>query len=278
MIEPPPRPDLTPSGAAPVDAPTGAMRDLRGMKGRPPARWSFWEGLGIFLLGNVVVGQLLVAGVILVIIGVDQVSTTGAAGTPELAATLGADVATVVVIWIWLSRRWRDWVTVLGFGDKATRVKDVLIGIAMGPVVYAGVALIAAIVLSAVLGAISGHDATTPDQIDVGSLSSAGKLLTIVVAVLVAPITEELAFRGVIFRSLRDRRGFWLGAIVSSLMFGLVHFVPAPWQDTVLLQVTMVFTGFALALIYEWRGNLLVCILTHMSFNAIGVTLILAIR
>jgi membrane protease YdiL (CAAX protease family) len=58
----------------------------------------------------------------------------------------------------------------------------------------------------------------------------------------------------------------------------LVHFVPAPWQDTVLLQAVMVCTGMALASIYEWRGNLLTPIVTHMAFNAVGVTLILAFR
>ena len=74
---------------------------------------------------------------------------------------------------------------------------------------------------------------------------------------------------------MRDRHGFWLGAAVSSLLFGLVHFVPAPWPDTVLLQTTMVFTGLALAAIYEWRGTLVSCIVAHMSFNVIGVVFIL---
>jgi membrane protease YdiL (CAAX protease family) len=272
--EPPPRPDLTGPGAeATAIEPAGR----RGMDGRPPVGWSAWEAVLLFFVSNVVIGQAVVAGIILAIIGLDQLSTSGAAGAPELAATLGADVATVVVVVAWLSRRYPGWVEVLGLPRKGERAKEIIYGLVAGPVVYAAVAFVAAVVLSVLLGAISGEEAAAPEQIDAASLSTAGRFLTAVVAILVAPVTEELLFRGVLFRAIRDRRGFWIGAMVSSVVFGLVHFVPAPWQDTVLLQVTMVFTGFALAWIYERRSNLFVCIVTHMTFNAIGLALIFTV-
>jgi membrane protease YdiL (CAAX protease family) len=62
---------------------------------------------------------------------------------------------------------------------------------------------------------------------------------------------------------------------VSALLFGLVHFVPAPWQDFVLLQSIMVFTGLALAWVYERRGTIVASIAAHMVFNIIGITFIL---
>jgi uncharacterized protein len=273
--EPPPRPDLGWSDP-PVPVMTAAEHDgLRGIHGGPPATWSIWGAIGIFVLGNLLIGQVVVAGAIFLAIGVDQVSATGAAGMPELAATLGADIATVVTIVAWLSIRHAGWVQVFGLPEKGKWLKEIVIAIALGPAVYLGAAFIVAVILAIVLGAISGQEATTPEQIDTESLSTAGQILTVIVAVLVAPITEELVFRGILFRPLRDRHGFWLGAAVSSLLFGLVHFVPAPWPDTVLLQATMVFTGLALAAIYEWRGTLLSCIVAHMSFNVIGVVFIL---
>ena len=273
MIEgPPPRPDLGPN-APPL--PVSAVLESRtGLKGRPPARWSAWESLGIFLLGNLLIGQVVVAAIILVVMGVDQVSS-GSAGAPELAATLGADIATVAVLVIWLNVRHRRWVQVLGWPARGERLREIGYGLVAGPVVYAFVAFVAALVLSLLLGALSGQDVTTPEQIDAEGLSRAGQILTVLVAVVVAPITEEFLFRGVLFRAIRDRRGFWPGAVISAVVFGLVHFVPGPWQDTVLLQSIMVCTGFALAFVYERRGNLLAPIVTHMAFNAIGVTLIL---
>lgn len=240
--------------------------------------WSFWSGLGIFLLGNVLIGQILVAGAILLAIGVDQVSTTGGAGMPELAATLGADIATVGTIVVWLSARHPGWVQALRLPEHGKRLKEIAIAVGLGPLVYAGIAFLVVPIIAIILESIAGQGASTPEQINAEGLSSAGRILTVLVAVVAAPIAEELVFRGILFRSVRDRRGFWWGAIVSSLLFGLVHFVPAPWQDTVLLQATMVFTGLALAAIYEWRGNLLSCIVTHMSFNMVGVILILVVK
>ena len=83
---------------------------LQGFHGGPPATWSIWGAIGIFVLGNLLIGQVVVAGAIFLAIGVDQVSATGAAGLPELAATLGADIATVVTIVAWLSIRHPGWV------------------------------------------------------------------------------------------------------------------------------------------------------------------------
>ena len=94
-------------------------------------------------------------------------------------------------------------------------------------------------------------------------------------AVFIAPVVEETFFRGIVFRSIRDRRGFWLAAVISGVIFGLAHWVPSPWQDAVLLQSIMVFTGIALAWIYERRGSLLANIAAHMAFNAVGIVLIL---
>jgi membrane protease YdiL (CAAX protease family) len=96
-------------------------------------------------------------------------------------------------------------------------------------------------------------------------------------AVFVAPVVEETYFRGILFRSIRDRHGFWPGALISGVVFGLVHFVPSAWQDAVLLQSIMVFTGIALAWIYERRGSLLANVGAHMAFNAIGILLILKV-
>ena len=104
-------------------------------------------------------------------------------------------------------------------------------------------------------------------------------LLTVLLSVVIAPVTEETFFRGILFRSLRDRHGFWVGAIVSAALFGVFHFIPGePWQSNTVLIVCMMCTGFALATLYEWRGNLLANIAAHMAFNTIGVFLIFVVK
>jgi len=45
-----------------------------------------------------------------------------------------------------------------------------------------------------------------------------------IIAGVAAPFYEEFFFRGMLFHWLRDRHGFWIGAVASSLLFGLAHF------------------------------------------------------
>jgi len=105
-------------------------------------------------------------------------------------------------------------------------------------------------------------------------MSAAAKALAVVLAVAVAPVAEELFFRGMFYRSIRDRSGIAAGVALSALLFGVVHVVAAPWQDVVFLQTVMVATGAGLALIYERRANLVASIAAHMAFNTIGIFLI----
>jgi len=51
--------------------------------------------------------------------------------------------------------------------------------------------------------------------------------LGIFVAVCMAPVIEELVFRGLLFRGLRRRLGFWLSAGVSAAVFTGLHFYVA---------------------------------------------------
>ncbi|HEX3433225.1 MAG TPA: CPBP family intramembrane glutamic endopeptidase [Solirubrobacteraceae bacterium] len=97
------------------------------------------------------------------------------------------------------------------------------------------------------------------EQIGTGVLSAA---LTCVVA----PIGEEFLFRGYIFTALRNWRGPWTAAVVTGLLFGLVHVGSAPLLDLVTLAVF----GFALCLLYRRTGSLYPCIVVHSLNNSIA--------
>ena len=74
-------------------------------------------------------------------------------------------------------------------------------------------------------------------------------------AVIVAPVTEEFVFRGLLYRSIRDRRGVAFGRDhLGDRCSGWCTSSPGgTWQDVLALQLTMVVTGVGLALIYERR-------------------------
>jgi membrane protease YdiL (CAAX protease family) len=274
VIPPPPRPDLR-DGAEPDALALDLGR--RGPKGLPAVTWRWWEAIGLYLIGNLVIGELLVAGIAFAVMGVHTIPE-GGADTPTVIATIAADVAFFLVLAGWLTWRHSGWRDALGVPRRATAlVREALWGVMAGAVLYFAVAIVVAVPLTILFNAFSSTEVSTPEQVS-ADVSTGGKVLAVVLAVAIAPIAEELFFRGVLFRSIRDRRGFAVGAVVSALLFGLVHYVPSPWKDALLLQSIMVFTGFALAWIYERRGSIAANMAAHVTFNAIGITLIFLVR
>ena len=175
----------------------------------------------------------------------------------------------------WLRRRHPDWRAIIGFPSRRRVPKEAGIGALLGILVRIAAGIASAAVV-AVLTSVSNSQVKIPEQVDT-NLAPVAFAMFVVYAVIVAPITEEFVFRGLLYRSIRDRRGVALGAVVSAVLFGLVHAVPGvPWLDVVALQITMVVTGIGLALIYERRKNLVSDIAGHAAFNLVAVVAIAA--
>jgi len=89
-----------------------------------------------------------------------------------------------------------------------------------------------------------------------------GTVQLVVGAVLIAPLTEELFFRGVLLQAVCYHfRQAWLAVAVSALVFGCVHAQP----QAVLPLLTM---GVVLGYLRLRCGALWPCILLHALFNA----------
>ncbi len=272
----PPRPDLRADGSSiGIEPRPGVGLPARaGMlpDGRPKVTWRWWEGLLAIFVANIVIAQALVGGVIVALTGIEV--TSGAAGSGVLGLTIVTNAVGVAGMVIWLERRHRGWRDAIRLVPAARRLREIGVSFALGLGLYPAVAIGAALVVASILQVITDRTVSPPDQI-AADLTLAGKLLAVAVALVAAPIAEEFFFRGVLFRSIRDRHGFWPGALASSVLFGLVHYVAAPWADAVFLQAVMVFTGIGLCLIYEWRKSLLSNVVAHIAFNSIGIVLIL---
>jgi CAAX protease family protein len=256
----PPRPDLdTPAVPGP------------GVSGRVRSTWGWWEGVGVYFLAFLAGGIATLP--IIAIFGDTMVG--GAAGPTEILATIVADVVITAVLVLWLSRRHKEWRAAMAFPGRDRAPRDLLFGLVAGAILVPAVGLVAG-ALTEFLHEVVGHRVSTPEQIAPG-LSVGGAVMLVVLACVVAPITEEFFFRGVLFRTVRDRHGFWAAALASAIPFGLSHYVPSPWIDALLLQLTMVATGIGLAWVYERRGTIVSSMAAHMAFNVIGVITILAV-
>ena len=83
-------------------------------------------------------------------------------------------------------------------------------------------------------------------------------------AVIVAPLVEEIFFRGFMYQAMRRTMAILPAALLTSLVFGIAHIDPA-----IIIPIALV--GMILLGIYRWTGNLWSSIITHAGFNAVTV-------
>lgn len=89
--------------------------------------------------------------------------------------------------------------------------------------------------------------------------------------VAVAPVTEEIFFRGFMFAGLRRRLPFVAAAAVSAGLWGLFHFTgPGTWGVVVQLAAF----GIALSWLYERTGSIWPPIAVHAVNNAIAFAIL----
>ncbi len=94
--------------------------------------------------------------------------------------------------------------------------------------------------------------------------SALGAGMFVLVAVVMAPLFEEIVFRGFLFRGFANSWGWMWGALASAAIFGAAHL-----QLDVFLPLAAL--GFALAWAYHRTGSLWTCITMHALFNLIAV-------
>ncbi len=91
-------------------------------------------------------------------------------------------------------------------------------------------------------------------------------ILALLVTAVMAPVCEEVFFRGMLYRYLRAHWPVWAAVLGSASLFGLAHF---SGLDRLALWPVFTFMGIVLALLYEWTGSLGNTILLHSLNNAI---------
>jgi membrane protease YdiL (CAAX protease family)/uncharacterized RDD family membrane protein YckC len=112
-----------------------------------------------------------------------------------------------------------------------------------------------------------------PDQDDIArdlglDSETIAAAFSVLLIAIVAPISEELFFRGLLYGGLRRRMAPVLAALISGLIFGGLH------ATTGLTAVPpLVILGFVLALLYERTGSLWPPILVHFVNNSLALAL-----
>lgn len=95
---------------------------------------------------------------------------------------------------------------------------------------------------------------------------SSGFFLTFLVIVILAPITEELIFRGILFEEINRLFDYKFAILSTALLFGIYHF-------NILQGVNIFVMALILAMVYYYRKNILDSILIHMVNNFLALIL-----
>jgi membrane protease YdiL (CAAX protease family) len=154
---------------------------------------------------------------------------------------------------------------------------SILIGCGLAIPAWIGTVLVAEIVsrLLELLGR-----APQPGVVD-EAIARLDPTILLLAIVVVAPVAEELFFRGVVFNAWLREYGSRRAVLGSAALFAAIHADPSSWDTLIgsLARVLPIFgLGIGLAVLYQRTRSLLGPMAMHATFNAISLTLALLAR
>jgi membrane protease YdiL (CAAX protease family) len=220
----------------------------------PYPRWPAWFGAAGFTMGvgAGIVGALILLPAYAIVTQGFDVHSDDALPVLELTATFFQDMGWVIgaIALAATIRKPEAW----QFGFRRPHI-----GPAVGWSIVAILSYVAITLLyTLILQPESGEPIETGDRL--GTLIGSCAII-----IIVAPLTEEIFFRGFLYRILRGRMGLWSAVVINGSLFGAVHLTSGgPLAVAVIAPL-----GMLLCLVYERSGSLYPCIALHALNNAI---------
>lgn len=232
--------------ASPVGPPGGSL-----------VRWRLLDAGIVFALS--LLATFLVAGLAAVALG--SPLTDAEVDTVTIASLLANQLSLLAGAWLWL-RRWPGSVRdALAFGPFKRRYAGIGMLTGLGGV---GISAVVAAVVTTIAEKLQGAPPAPPDQIPLEQDPTALVLVILAIStVLLAPLAEEVFFRGMVHQSVRRRWRFVPAMLLSSSLFAVAHIDP--------LVVPSIFAlAVVLTIMYERQRSLWVPIIAHATFNVVG--------
>jgi CAAX protease family protein len=174
---------------------------------------------------------------------------------------------TAFTVWFVVKRHHRGWKELgVQWADAGRTWAYGLLGALAALVVSYGVFFLILLLFYLIAGRMPGT-AESEQLREVG-----GGTLAIVIfsTVVLAPIFEELFFRGLFYPALRRRLGWKMAIFLDALIFGALHFQP-------LFLISLVGVGAVLAYLYEKTDSLFAPMITHALYNLVVVIISLLV-
>lgn len=139
-------------------------------------------------------------------------------------------------------------------------LKDIVIGILLG----IGVAI--SYFQFGILELVTFLQTRLGDYVPAGDTSNSVSeisLLFFVFNVILAPFVEENIYRNIAFKELRNRYSPIVSVIVTSVFFGLLHWLGGFWY----IVVTGIFIGIPFGILQLKRESILLVFTAHLALN-----------
>jgi membrane protease YdiL (CAAX protease family) len=177
----------------------------------------------------------------------------------QIGGTVIQDIALVVSALVF-ARATDGGVTAWQFGLRRVRFGPAVSWLALIWFVF--------IVASAVYGGLVHAPETSNQAEELGAGDSTLNLVSVTVLVtVVAPLAEELFFRGFVFTTLWRWLGWLPGALLAGAIFAVIHVGSV---DAIFLP-PLVLLGFGLCVLYRQTGSLLPCFALHALNNSLAM-------
>lgn len=231
-------------------------------------RLGIGSAIGLLVLGALLLqaSELVFVGIAIAARGLDYASAVRMVTSDPLplgAAQLAAlSAVTALGVWLWTPGE----STPIALGLVASRTRYVILA------AVAGLALQLPMVELTTLATRLVPAMAHPPEVDAAitaltRIDSPLRAVTVPLTfVVIAPVTEELLFRGLLLRGLRARHGRTTAIVTSAVLFGAFH-LDAP----ALLFATLM--GLVLGIVAERTGSTMPSIALHAGFNAVPVLL-----
>jgi len=218
----------------------------------------------------------LVLASIVVLLIVSQILASTASPQQTLPENIDTRTMVLSVLTWWglilgpilVSLRFRGFRLGSVFGvDRMPVGRSLLLGVSL---LISALPLVFAVdyVASVLLKVNSSTDTQEVIRIFENASTAAQRIPIILLAVVIAPVAEELAFRGYLYGVIKRYFGAVPALLLTGILFALIHLnLPSFFPLLVLASV--------LALSYELSGSLLVPMAMHALFNSLSLLLVL---
>lgn len=223
----------------------------------PGSVWTYGDVIALFFGG--LVGSLVAIGVALAVNGGDELATVPLL----LVSSLGqASVTLGLLAYMSRSRGTGSWDLDFGFRFELADLRGIFFGMALQIVVI----IVVLLPLAALLGI---DDPPQQDVADIaGDASSLGARLAVMfVLVVVAPLSEELLFRGVLLSRLRRGLSPNNAVVVSAALFAGIHLID---PDAAFVVPGLFVIGLVLGYQALRSGRIGLSIMTHAGVNLLA--------